>query len=283
MLSREVKFMDEDRKILFDKERGQLDLSKKLIYSGLFYDGDNTAFDEFDKAYIDLDSVVSRVLDYDLPTFKTLSNELVHFIMDVLKDFFIMHGDTMQIYVVYSFDKSKIFTSVYPDWNKKRYERYKNARIMQFLNTALIPRLAKLGNTVKNIEIIKAKDSPVVSILKLLRMNASDANPVVITRDPHYSCLIAHIPNLSIYNGKNVLNAITLKDEKGYPNIHVALLPQYFLLCGMKRNEYAGIKKIGPKTAEKIINEDKLGVINYTNDTIAEVAKYKNLFTFEEV
>ena len=71
--------------------------------------------------------------------------------------------------------------------------------------------------------------------------------------------------------------------EKEYPAVHHALIPSYFLIAGIKRNEYSGLPKYGKKKTDKLINENKIGIIKQTLPELEPVRPYRKIFYLNEL
>ncbi len=65
---------------------------------------------------------------------------------------------------------------------------------------------------------------------------------------------------------------------KTLPDIDSYMLPYYFLICGMKRNEYKGKDKYGPKKTIDYINKNLESVLEETDTLTLELKKERKLF-----
>jgi len=267
-------FYEETQK---EENKGKIDLRKKIVRYGLFHPSPDIDFFKYKKIYIDLDSLLSLVLKDDIELNKETRNDLASYILEVFKDFFSFYKDTAQIYVIYNLAPNTSFMKIYPDWCKERYTRYENEMVMDFIKKDLLPRLRKFSKVVKNVEIIHAKDAVVLEVFKMVDYHNDAVNSIVISRDPHYLCVLAYY-DINIYNGKNIINRDTYKDEREYPKVHYSLIPAWYLICGMKRNEYPGKNKFGPKKTDDYIENHKSTIIDESDFILEDIIKYKNLF-----
>jgi energy-coupling factor transporter ATP-binding protein EcfA2 len=105
---------------------------------------------------------------------------------------------------------------------------------------------------------------------------------VVISRDPHYNCIMSYY-DISIFNGRDLVDRGSLKYLKDLPDINYTMLPFYYLIRGMDRNEYKGVKLYGQKKTEKYINENLTTLITWEDPILEEVKPYKNIFFLNDL
>ena len=174
-------------------------------------------------------------------------------------------------------EEYKYFTSIYPDWCKERQARYKNTLMVEFIDKIIITKLKELSKLKHNFNLIKCPDSPIISVFKDIDSNP-DKNYLILSRDPHYSCIWAY-HNIAIYNGKEL---VSRNDYLGfpeyYPTIHHTLIPHFYLIAGMKRNEYHGLDKYGPKKTLNLLKKEYTSIIDESNEIYEKISQYKNLF-----
>ena len=151
---------------------------------------------------------------------------------------------------------------------------------MSYVKKFIINKLEKLSEIKTNFQIINCEDSPIIKIYKDLKI--SEKSSIILSRDPHMVCLLAYY-NISIFTGLVVLNRKNYYKERGYPYVHYSFIPAYYLIRGMKRNEYDGLQGYGQKKTQKLINENKIAVMKQTLPAITSINKYRKLFYLNEI
>lgn len=257
------------------------DLIKEIIIKGLFHMNMDVNFYDFDKIFIDLDSLLSIVIREELSTDRDERIKLAHTIADAINEFIEAYIDTNTINMYYNLDEYKVFSDIYPDWCKVRNDRFENESIVGFLHKYIINHLKKASGKINNFNIIKCDDAPIITIFRDIKLNPK-LKYVVISRDPHYNCIMSYY-DISIFNGRDLVDRGSLKYLKDLPDINYTMLPFYYLIRGMDRNEYKGVKLYGQKKTEKYINENLTTLITWEDPILEEVKPYKNIFFLNDL
>ena len=265
-----------------DKDKKKdFDLIKEIIIKGLFHINMDVNFYDFDKILIDLDSLLSIVIREELSSDRDVRIKLAHTIADAINEFIEAYIDTNTINVYYNLNEYKVFSDIYPDWCKVRNDRFKNESIVGFLHKYIINHLKKASDKINNFNIIKCDDAPIITIFRDIKLNPK-LKYVVISRDPHYNCIMSY-HDISIFNGRDLVDRGSLKYLKDLPDINYTMLPFYYLIRGMDRNEYKGVKLYGQKKTEKYINENLTTLITWEDPILEEVKPYKNIFFLNDL
>ena len=265
-----------------DKDKKKdFDLIKEIIIKGLFHINMDVNFYDFDKILIDLDSLLSIVIREELSSDRDVRIKLAHTIADAINEFIEAYIDTNTINIYYNLNEYKVFSDIYPDWCKVRNDRFKNESIVGFLHKYIINHLKKASDKINNFNIIKCDDAPIITIFRDIKLNPK-LKYVVISRDPHYNCIMSY-HDISIFNGRDLVNRGSLKYLKDLPDINYTMLPFYYLIRGMDRNEYKGVKLYGQKKTEKYINENLTTLITWEDPILEEVKPYKNIFFLNDL
>lgn len=265
-----------------DKDKKKdFDLIKEIIIRGLFHINMDVNFYDFDKILIDLDSLLSIVIREELSSDRDVRIKLAHTIADAINEFIEAYIDTNTINIYYNLNEYKVFSDIYPDWCKVRNDRFKNESIVGFLHKYIINHLKKASDKINNFNIIKCDDAPIITIFRDIKLNPK-LKYVVISRDPHYNCIMSYY-DISIFNGRDLIDRGSLKYLKDLPDINYTMLPFYYLIRGMDRNEYKGVKLYGQKKTEKYINENLTTLITWEDPILEEVKPYKNIFFLNDL
>ena len=265
-----------------DKDKKKdFDLIKEIIIKGLFHINMDVNFYDFDKILIDLDSLLSIVIREELSSDRDVRIKLAHTIADAINEFIEAYIDTNTINIYYNLNEYKVFSDIYPDWCKVRNDRFKNESIGGFLHKYIINHLKKASDKINNFNIIKCDDAPIITIFRDIKLNPK-LKYVVISRDPHYNCIMSYY-DISIFNGRDLVDRGSLKYLKDLPDINYTMLPFYYLIRGMDRNEYKGVKLYGQKKTEKYINENLTTLITWEDPILEEVKPYKNIFFLNDL
>lgn len=265
-----------------DKDKKKdFDLIKEIIIKGLFHINMDVNFYDFDKILIDLDSLLSIVIREELSSDRDVRIKLAHTIADAINEFIEAYIDTNTINIYYNLNEYKVFSDIYPDWCKVRNDRFKNESIVGFLHKYIINHLKKASDKINNFNIIKCEDAPIITIFRDIKLNPK-LKYVVISRDPHYNCIMSYY-DISIFNGRDLIDRGSLKYLKDLPDINYTMLPFYYLIRGMDRNEYKGVKLYGQKKTEKYINENLTTLITWEDPILEEVKPYKNIFFLNDL
>ena len=265
-----------------DKDKKKdFDLIKEIIIKGLFHINMDVNFYDFDKILIDLDSLLSIVIREELSSDRDVRIKLAHTIADAINEFIEAYIDTNTINIYYNLNEYKVFSDIYPDWCKVRNDRFKNESIVGFLHKYIINHLKKASDKINNFNIIKCDDAPIITIFRDIKLNPK-LKYVVISRDPHYNCIMSYY-YISIFNGRDLVDRGSLKYLKDLPDINYTMLPFYYLIRGMDRNEYKGVKLYGQKKTEKYINENLTTLITWEDPILEEVKPYKNIFFLNDL
>lgn len=265
-----------------DDEEKSLFLQKKILRTGLFHPNKDINFRGYTKIFIDLDSLLSRLISEELPVDNRIRNQLIDFIMSNFAEFFSDYADLANIYILYGFKRNKIFDDIYPEWNKERYKRFENESVVNFINNELLRRFKIYSKTVKNVNIIKYKKSFLTDVMKVLNVLENPKEAVILSRNPQILCLLTYY-NISIYDGKDMVTRQTYSMIKGYPTVHYSLIPHWFLLRGDKRNGYNGYPRMGPKITDNYIEKNKEGIISFEDSRIKSLEKYRKLYFLKEL
>lgn len=263
-------------------EEKSLFLQKKILSTGLFHPNEGVEFYNYDRIFIDLDSLLSRLTSEELPVETSIRVELIDFIMMTFTEFFKKYSNYSNIFIIYGFKKNKIFNDIYPEWNLDRYKRLENETVVNFIHNNLIKRLKSYSKKVKNVSIIEYKKAFIIDILKILNVFEKEGFNLIISRNPQILTLLAYY-NVFIYDGKDVIDRRTCKMIKGYPKVHHSLIPHWFLLRGDKRNGYKGYPRMGPKITDNYIEKHKGDIISFTDERIKTVEKYRKLYFVKEL
>ena len=275
-------YRKEYKDIKKDKDKKKdFDLIKEIIIKGLFHINMDVNFYDFDKILIDLDSLLSIVIREELSSDRDERIKLAHTIADAINEFIEAYIDTNTINVYYNLNEYKVFSDIYPDWCKVRNDRFKNESIVGFLHKYIINHLKKASDKINNFNIIKCDDAPIITIFRDIKLNPK-LKYVVISRDPHYNCIMSY-HDISIFNGRDLVDRGSLKYLKDLPDINYTMLPFYYLIRGMDRNEYKGVKLYGQKKTEKYINENLTTLITWEDPILEEVKPYKNIFFLNDL
>lgn len=259
----------------------EIDIVKKIVHKGLFPASENRDFFDYECLKVDLDSVLSLLLKVDMTDWtQTYKNTLFKYISTSFIMFLEKYISRVHIDIYYNMNEYKKFVEIYPDWCKDRMKRYKNTEILNLVEKILIRKLEKLKEMKSNFDIIKCDDSPIISIHNDLKI--SSKSTVVFSRDPHFMCLLAYY-NIAIFNGRFITDRFTYYMEKEYPKVHYLLIPAFYMLCGIKRDEYVGVKGYAIKKGSKLINDNKIAVIKQTLPELQEVNKYRKIFYLNEL
>ena len=207
--------------------------------------------------------------------------KLAHTIADAINEFIEAYIDTNTINMYYNLDEYKVFSDIYPDWCRVRNDRFENESIVGFLHKYIINHLKKASGKINNFNIIKCDDAPIITIFRDIKLNPK-LKYVVISRDPHYNCIMSYY-DISIFNGRDLVDRGSLKYLKDLPDINYTMLPFYYLIRGMDRNEYKGVKLYGQKKTEKYINENLTTLITWEDPILEEVKPYKNIFFLNDL
>ena len=265
-----------------DKDKKKdFDLIKEIIIRGLFHINMDVNFYDFDKILIDLDSLLSIVIREELSSDRDVRIKLAHTIADAINEFIEAYIDTNTINIYYNLNEYKVFSDIYPDWCKVRNDRFKNESIVGFLHKYIINHLKKASDKINNFNLIKCDDAPIITIFRDIKLNPK-LKYVVISRDPHYNCIMSYY-DISIFNGRDLVDRGSLKYLKDLPDINYTMLPFYYLIRGMDRNEYKGVKLYGQKKTEKYINENLTTLITWEDPILEEVKPYKNIFFLNDL
>ena len=265
----------------FSEEDKSLFLQKKILKTGLKHPNPGIDFSYYDKIFIDLDSLLSRLISEELPADDKIRAELVSFIMELFADFFSNYSDEASIFILYGFKRNKIFDNVYENWNTERYKRFENETVVNFIHKNLLRRLKVYSKTVKNVTVLEYKDAFLIDVIKILDVVEKNAPTLLMSRNPQTLCVLAYY-NISIYDGKEIVDRKTYKLIKGNPTVHYSLIPHWFLLKGDKRNGYKGYYRMGPKTTDKYIEKNKEDVISFEDERMKSLEKYKKLYFLKE-
>ena len=265
-----------------DKDKKKdFDLIKEIIIKGLFHINMDVNFYDFDKILIDLDSLLSIVIREELSSDRDVRIKLAHTIADAINEFIEAYIDTNTINIYYNLNEYKVFSDIYPDWCKVRNDRFENESIVGFLHKYIINHLKKASDKINNFNIIKCDDAPIITIFRDIKLNPK-LKYVVISRDPHYNCIMSYY-DISIFNGRDLVDRGSLKYLKDLPDINYTMIPFYYLIRGMDRNEYKGVKLYGQKKTEKYINENLTTLITWEDPILEEVKPYKNIFFLNDL
>lgn len=233
--------------------------------------------------FVDLDSVLSILLTSNDKIPDNPKNKLnaANAIIENFIEFLNMHIKYSKVIFFYRLEKSEYFKSIYKDWQIEREKRYENDDVINFLHKILINKLRKIKIT--NLEIVKCNDATILTMNEYLK-EYKPKDTVIHSRDPHYLCLFYYHSQLMIYDGKTYMTGRNYHKTRSklLPNINSKMLPYYFLICGMKRNDYPGIEKYGTiKTVNYLLNNFE-NIIDGKDELIKKVEKYKKIFLLNE-
>lgn len=250
---------------------------KGIVHNGLFPRNNEFDFSSFSRIIVDLDSILSLVLHFNVDeTNESEKYEFGELIVNNIGYFINDHQYTF-IDIYCRMNTYDYFTSIYPDWCKERQSRYKNTSMIDFIDNKLIKKLKKLESRMNNFRFIRCEDSPILQIKKDIEMYKEDY--IIISRDPHYNCLFnkSNKDVLHIYNGKSLYDYDSF-NVRTKIEVDATIIGYFYLISGMKRNEYKGVLRMGDTSTVKHMRKNLLDVINFKDSKAKEVEKYKELF-----
>ena len=263
------------------KKDEAFDLISIILRRGLFPLGEFT-FHNYQEIIVDLDSYLSIVLKEDFDNLeKAKKIRILHDITGNMIEFLETYIDVAHIKFYYNMEEYKIFSSIYPNWCKDRQKRFKNESTINTIHKFLIEKFRKLSTIKHNFHLIKSPDSPIIQIFKDISL-AKEKKYIIISRDPHYLCLLAYF-DLSIYNGRFIVGNENYYLEDEYPKVSRSLIPAYYMIAGLPRNEYKGLEKYGKKNTVKLINNNIIPIIKQELELIEPVNKYRKIFYLKEL
>lgn len=258
-----------------------LGVVREMVVTGLFPKYDDIDFYDFPNIMIDLDSLLSTVMKLNSDVNNEIKMEYGKIVVNSLGWFINQYQLNGYITIYYNLDEYKTFNEIYPDWNNERQERYNNFGMEEFIEKNLLKKLRLLSERMNNFKIVKCPDAPILTIKEDLK--TTNGNTVLLSRDPHFNCLFLYFPELWIFDGKRLFCREDFNTVPSNPKVKYNLLPYYYLLCGMRRNEYRGIEKMGPQKTVKYLKENLSSIIDGSDELWKEVEKYKDLFFLKNV
>lgn len=262
------------------KEFKTSDLQKKTIKDGLIPSSPYINFTEFENIYIDLDSILSIFIAYEIPTDKEERMDLLISILSYFKDFFHMYGESYTIYILYGF-KKEVFNEIYEDWQSDRIKRLFNKTVLDFILKDLVKRLSKIADKSRNIFVKEWKEAFVIDVLRDLEKYEDPSECILITRNIQSLCLLPYY-NISIYNGSKIIDKYNYKNNKNYPHVDKSFIPAWFLIRGDLRNNYHGKPLYGVIKTDKYIRDNKIDCIDMESDFFKDIIQYKKLYFLKE-
>lgn len=257
----------------------KIEIINTIIHKGLF--PDNIDLGEFEEIKLDLDSILSIMLSEDISEWspenkliltRNLVNNFIYFLERYVSN--------IHVTIYYNMKEYKKFTEIYPDWCKERQQRYLNKEIMDTVDKYIVKKLEKLQLIKPNFVVVDCPDAPILSIYSDLA--ATTKRVVVVSRDPHMLCLLPYY-DITIFNGRYLVNRNTYYYEKDYCVVRLPFIPAYFMIRGMKRNEYEGKYKYGKKKTEKLINSHMVEIAKQELEDISDVNIYRKIFYLNEI
>ena len=264
-----------------EKKKLSLGIAKKVIEETLFPEDINT-LREYKYIIIDLDSIFSVLLHLDDNPDEKTKMDYLDVIVNYMGRFINYYQHSSFISIYYNMEKYTYFPSIYENWCKERMKRYKTSGIKKLIDDNLVNKLPALEKHLNNFKFVKCEDSPILKIME--DIESIKESIVIISRDTHYQCLFLYNEeNLYLSDGKRIFNKKTINDsKKGYFPVAYSLLPYFYLLCGNKRNEYKGYKRMGEKTTYKYIKEHLTDILQDKDARINEMKPYRRLFFLKE-
>lgn len=259
-----------------------INVIQKTIERGLFPYNEGISFHEFKNIFIDLDSILSILLKTNLDLSKESKKEYANIIINTLGMFINEYHLNSFIHVYYNMDRYIKFPDIYPDWCKERMLVYQESEMVTFIHDNLIRRMKILEKNINNFKLIKCEDSPILYIKEDIKLYKEPY--LIISRDEHYLCLFIYDEDLLyIYDGKDIFNKATSNRMKHNPDVKYMLLPYYFMINGLKRNEYNGIKKFGKKRTTEYLKRNIESIIQENDNILSEVLDYKDIFFLNNI
>ena len=266
----------------YNNETGMnLGVVREMVVTGLFPKYDDVDFYDFPNIIIDLDSLLSTVMKLNSDVNNEIKMEYGKIIVNSLGWFINQYQFNGYITIYYNMDEYKTFTEIYPDWNKERQSRYDNFGMGEFIQKTLLKKLKLLEGRMNNFKIKKCNDAPILDIKQDLK--TISGKTVILSRDPHYNCLFIYFPDMWIFDGKHLFSRDNFNLVATNPKVKYNLLPYYYIICGMNRNEYKGYRGMGPKKTITYLKDNLSNIIKGEDEIWKEVEKYKDLFFLKNV
>lgn len=256
------------------------DIQKKIIRDGLLPSSPLINFIEYEKIYVDLDSILSIFIRFPIPEDKEERMDLITNIMGVFKEFFTIYGESHMIILKYGF-KPEVFKKVYPKWQNVREERLLNEVVLNFITHELLPRFRRIATKLENIFLEEWSEAFLIDIIQSFELNDNAKKSIVISRNPQSICLLAYY-DANIYNGSKIITKDNYRSVKNYPDVDRSFIPIWFLIRGDERNEYKGVSKYGIKKTNDFINKNKIECVDLSHDLFKKIKEYKNLYFLKE-
>lgn len=268
-----------------ERELTEYDLWVDII--GSQFDLDTSGGDDPTTIMIDLDSCISILLSNNLPIdkneeLKLLQNTVVK--IATFLDYWRHIVDEIRIY--YSLKPTKLINQYIPEWNEKRNQRYiDNKENLNVILKNIVEKLKKINKT--GFSVIECQDSVILDIAKDLKLKSS-VNPtlhgfMILSKDPHYECLIKYYKDLKLFNGRNIVDRFIFNNHAKYPLINYTMLSYYYALVGMPRNEFKGVPKWGPIKVRKYINANFKSILKGNDELGEEVKNYVKVMNVYDI
>lgn len=260
-----------------DEKKEMLWLQKRIFRNSLFHKMPSVDYYDYQKIYIDVDSIFSRFIADNLPLDENDRKELLNSIMRDVSFLIGFYSDDCRIIFIWGLKENTIFTNIYKDWQKERNGRLKNDGPISFIKNEFLPRMKLVAKKIRNISVVEYKDSFVTEIARRFETHKDAKDSLIISRNTQCIALLAYY-DTNIFNGKELVSRSTYRTMKEYPDVHYSMIPWYYLIKGDERNGYKGVKGLGRVNTIRIIEKEKEKIINESHSRIQGVLKYKPLY-----
>lgn len=241
-------------------------------------------YEEYDNIIIDLNSLLS-VFSY-LTVINEIRNRKLTNIL--LKDILLL----MQNMIINIFQGKHIFI-IYRDVSYDKYildeiwqgfrdidEKDIDSKLFQSLFAEILKVVNKL-NDYSTVDIISTKDEEHSFLVDDLRTKFNINKALIISRDP-MMLLNCINPAFDVWNGKHYYGEDKIQEyTKGttlYTYIPPAMLRYVFLICGLRKTTYKGVKGVSMVKLSKDMKKDGFFNSDKVKKYLEEVDKYKPLF-----
>lgn len=262
------------------------DLSIKLIFKLLNFPQNEDIeipLEDFELTIINLNSIFSTTFYENMINEFLVDESKMTEYVEAISEIFKMVLTFLtgkKIIMLYS-TKISDFTNIYEKWRNERHENKEKNEFAKVIFTHFINIFDKLHEASPLIEITNTDIfDPVIYPHAFIRIREYNKNIFLVSRD-RLDFLNLINPNIIMYDGQQLYTKETFSDHgvKKIPKIDIEFLKYYYLLRGIKKYNYPGIRGMGRKRSIKYIDQNLSELVDGKDQYIN---KNIRLFDFDE-
>lgn len=260
------------------------DLSLRILNDLFLFEIGDEHLDGVDMVVINLNSVFSTTYYEEMINHFNENPDKLEEYVDSIGDIFkkvLIEFSGIRIVFIGTSQKSKHFLEIYPKWRHRRYDNKDQNEFAQKIFGHFTSVFEKLHEVNPMIELVDTEEfDPAVYTHAFIRFRGYEKPVFLVSRD-RLDFLNLVNENVVMFDGQQFYTEEEFENHevKKLPNINIHFLKFYYLLRGIKKYDYPGVRGYGVKRTSKYLKGNMHKMVDGTDKYLSEDLK---LFDFDK-